>query len=314
MIESFYVHNYKCLDSLVLDNLKLINVIAGKNDVGKTSILEALFLFFDRNSTDIGLKPLSWRGVNQFAPNPKEFWAPIFKNFNINNPIEIRLTMEDGTKKELILEIVDNHANKIIEINKLENTPNDNYALHVTFKIDEEIKQKALINISGGAVQRLVENPENESVKDTLKESKAVFLGAFQRSNLKEDIDRFGQITLNNSQQKVVEYLGIIEPRIKSIETVSVGGIPMVYADLGFGRKIPLNYLGGGVVRLFSFITTILFDKNACIFIDEFENGFHYSILSKIFESVIQLAKDQGSQLFISTHSYECLKNCAIAM
>lgn len=44
MYKFFEVCNFRCFHELTLNNLELINLIAGKNNVGKTAFLEAMFL------------------------------------------------------------------------------------------------------------------------------------------------------------------------------------------------------------------------------------------------------------------------------
>ena len=45
MYQKFTADNYRCFKSLVVDPLERFNLIAGENNVGKTSLLEALFIF-----------------------------------------------------------------------------------------------------------------------------------------------------------------------------------------------------------------------------------------------------------------------------
>ena len=47
MINSLYLKNYKLFKELRIDSLAQVNLILGKNNVGKTSLLEALMLFSD---------------------------------------------------------------------------------------------------------------------------------------------------------------------------------------------------------------------------------------------------------------------------
>jgi predicted ATPase len=43
------------------------------------------------------------------------------------------------------------------------------------------------------------------------------------------------------------------------------------------------------------------------VLLDEFENGFHYSVLSKLWEAVSEFAQN-NPQIFASTHSEECIR------
>jgi AAA15 family ATPase/GTPase len=44
MYQSFAVHNFRCFSTLAMADLERVNLIAGVNNVGKTALLEALFL------------------------------------------------------------------------------------------------------------------------------------------------------------------------------------------------------------------------------------------------------------------------------
>jgi predicted ATP-dependent endonuclease of OLD family len=50
MIKSLYIRNYKLFKELRIESLVQVNLVIGKNNVGKTSLLEAIMLFsYDNN-------------------------------------------------------------------------------------------------------------------------------------------------------------------------------------------------------------------------------------------------------------------------
>jgi AAA15 family ATPase/GTPase len=48
--------------------------------------------------------------------------------------------------------------------------------------------------------------------------------------------------------------------------------------------------------------------KNGIVFIDEVENGVHYSVLSKLWEATAEFAERFNTQVFATTHSLECIR------
>ncbi len=72
--------------------------------------------------------------------------------------------------------------------------------------------------------------------------------------------------------------------------------------------------MGDGMARLISIILIISTTKNGCIFIDEIENGIHYSVLPKIWSGIVAAAKKYNCQIFATTHSYECLEAAVKAL
>ena len=56
MINEIEIVEYKGFKNLKLDNLSQINIISGENNIGKTALLEALFLY--KSVYDNGLYPI----------------------------------------------------------------------------------------------------------------------------------------------------------------------------------------------------------------------------------------------------------------
>jgi len=52
----------------------------GRNNFGKTPVLEALFMFFDRLNPQMIFRQFAWRGVNVLSMEPDSLWAPVFNN------------------------------------------------------------------------------------------------------------------------------------------------------------------------------------------------------------------------------------------
>ena len=74
-ISQFGVDHFRGIHNLKIDNINHVNIIAGDNNCGKTSILEAMLLF--RNPSDITnvLRTARIREPNVFM------FAPVYENF-----------------------------------------------------------------------------------------------------------------------------------------------------------------------------------------------------------------------------------------
>ncbi|HBA9386769.1 TPA: AAA family ATPase, partial [Escherichia coli] len=58
MLNKIVLENFKGYERLELDKLQRVNLIAGMNNTGKTSILEAIYLHHDRMAADVLIAPL----------------------------------------------------------------------------------------------------------------------------------------------------------------------------------------------------------------------------------------------------------------
>ena len=84
------------------------------------------------------------------------------------------------------------------------------------------------------------------------------------------------------------------------------GGVPIINGDIGLNELIPIPIMGEGMVRLLSILLAIYDSPNGIILIDEIENGLHHTIMSKIWEAIAIAARQTNTQIFASTHSWEC--------
>ncbi len=71
MINSFSVKGFKQFDSLSIRGIKPITLIGGRNNCGKTSLLEALFMFYGRVDPRVISRELSWRGMYSVELSPE---------------------------------------------------------------------------------------------------------------------------------------------------------------------------------------------------------------------------------------------------
>ncbi|HLA44590.1 MAG TPA: AAA family ATPase, partial [Aggregatilineales bacterium] len=88
MYTSFRVQNFRCFADLQMNDLARINLIAGKNNTGKTSLLEAILLHSGHISENvlIRLSPGNRKLINavnktsEYPPLPN--WNTLFRNLD----------------------------------------------------------------------------------------------------------------------------------------------------------------------------------------------------------------------------------------
>jgi AAA15 family ATPase/GTPase len=68
---------------------------------------------------------------------------------------------------------------------------------------------------------------------------------------------------------------------------------------------------GDGLRHYISIICALYACENGYLFIDEIDNGIHYSQLDKLWELILTLSKKTNYQLFAITHSKEMLESFA---
>ncbi len=60
-LRSFNLKNFRCFQDFTLEPRERVNLIAGKNNVGKTSLLEAIFIFLNPTTLNHYFKLIAFR-------------------------------------------------------------------------------------------------------------------------------------------------------------------------------------------------------------------------------------------------------------
>jgi AAA15 family ATPase/GTPase len=71
------------------------------------------------------------------------------------------------------------------------------------------------------------------------------------------------------------------------------------------------NEFGDGLKHYISIVCSLFAFKNGYLFIDDIDNGIHYTLLDKLWEIILTISKEQNVQVFATTHSKECIESYA---
>ena len=308
MLERLHIRNYRVFNDLKIDRLSRINLIAGKNNSGKTSLLEAIFLLSGAGNTQLAMNIMAFRGIDSVSGKPEAvretFWKPIFSALDMNKTIEIvghhasvgQLTLKILLDKPDTIEVSFN-VNDTVETALTELS--DTRQLRFSFTSRATGEAKGTMRTTGQGVQ--IEPPHVE----------IPFPSAFLPSrmgNLKEDAVLLGVLRKRKQGHLLLEALQVIEPKLQSVEDNSASGEPMIWGDIGLPELVPLPLMGEGMTRIARLVLTIASAPDGVVLVDEIENGLHHSVLPKVWQVVDTVAKQFNTQIFATTHSFECIE------
>jgi hypothetical protein len=124
-----------------------------------------------------------------------------------------------------------------------------------------------------------------------------------------ENAQRFSNLDTVGEVDSVVAALSREFPFIEGLSIDYHAGVPMVFASMkGNSRKMPVPLVSDGVNRLLGICLGIANTRGGTILIDQLEDGFHHKLLPSIWNSIYSLATVYNVQIFVSTHSEECLR------
>ena len=306
MLERLHIRNYRVFNELKIDKLSRINLIAGKNNSGKTSLLEAVFLLSGAGNAQMAMNIMAFRGIDTVAGTPQivrgTFWKPLFSALDMDKTVEIRghhksagplnltVTLDTPRTTELPLE-----APVGTNLAELSGAPQLMFSF--SSRLTGEIKGR--MRTTGQAIQ--LETPNAE----------VPFLSRFLSSrgeSLKEDAVLLGVLRRQKQGHLLLEALQSIEPRLQSIEDNSASGEPLIWGDIGLSELVPLPVMGEGMTRIARLVLAISATPNGVVLADEIENGLHHSVLPKVWKVIDTAAKQFNTQIFATTHSFECME------
>ena len=308
MYKFFTIKNFKNFKSLELNDLERVNLIVGKNNSGKSSLLEAILLHNMSIASITSIIESRNRDLLD-ATDFKHIIQAFFNNFNTKEPIDLIGFFENNKKVSVSFRLLEKEEeiekiNIKIDLKNISSLyPKQPYVLQAEHKEDGNIKNFYLVF----------------SVSDIIPSSLPVpkfpvfFLPTSFRTSILQEVALYSQLRSENYQDKIIKYLRIIEPKINSIEILNLTGKPALYGDVGLDKPILLSFLGEGMSRLTNILLAIGVSKNGVVLIDEIENGFHYSVLKDVWKAISEMAREFNVQIFATTHSYECIQNAHLA-
>jgi hypothetical protein len=117
-------------------------------------------------------------------------------------------------------------------------------------------------------------------------------------------------VGLTDLSKEVVSGLTMIDKSIDAIQFVesesSQHRVPLVRTRTS-REPLPLRSLGDGVTRLLHILMALVSAKDGVLLIDEFENGLHWSVQTDVWKTLFRLAAHLNVQVFATTHSRDCV-------
>ncbi len=299
-LNSFEAVRYRGIDGLSFPHLAPANLITGVNGIGKTAVLEAMWLFTGRYNAS-----LLWNANIHRSNKP------------VLDPVA-RLT-----KGALELRGVENGGEYSLEVSfQRLSDPQTPEPLKALEAADNPLPIPPPI----GRIDNVLDGhrrQQNEwgvhltpfgSVIHALHRQSAtrppsIILGArFQPEVGDEYLKRYSDLVRENLKTEFTEAISMILPGVRDLEILADEmGEPYLSAVTPENTRLPLNNLGGGVTQLSRLFLDLFSARDGAVYVDEIESGLHHSVLEKIWAFARVWMQQWNVQLVATTHSDECI-------
>lgn len=278
-LDSLEIKGYRCFEHLTIEKLGRVNLIVGKNNVGKTALLEALWIYAE------GIQVVDKILASRKEDKPTHLYV----NGNVEHKhrhlfyeriiasqtlpeVEFAVGPMQATAAEKVAYICKFDRHRVDFFRNSERRESINNYLITTSRLDE------------GELSVLWDEIELTELEDKVTESLKIILP------------------------------GLLKVRPKLVQVTSPHLIKVIQAQVkGFSESLPLQSFGEGLNRFFEISLTLANCRNGILLVDEIEAGLHYSILPDVWKVIFHTAKELNVQVFATTHSKDCVEAFASA-
>ena len=278
-LTSINIEQFKCFHDFSASGFKRVNLIGGKNNIGKTAFLEAAF-------------------INVNAKNVEELLFTLSSVKIIRESFNHLIEMQKGVSHiELTRKYLASIKRYSVKSNQYDQK----------FQLDEKNSTRAYeitLSTISDSEQICIYERDIYSISSPLS-GHSWMIDPYGFSNF-ELAQIFQSIQRNDQEAELNRLLHEFDPNIEAFKMI--GEQPQCKIN---GEYLDLTELGSGFAHYISIICALHAGQNRHLFIDELGNGIHYSQLDRLWEVILTISKHVQCQVFATTHSKEMLESFA---
>ncbi|NQE33278.1 AAA family ATPase [Microcoleus asticus] len=277
MLKEIEIQNFRCFEQIKISGFERVNLIGGKNNAGKTALLEAIFLNVAPNASSLAiLRELRREPLEAIEYMANRTWDNLFY----------------ALKKDRFIVIVGKQENHTIrvEINSLKSS--------LIFKSShqEDLSSWSSTKVPAGYLRNF-----------RISMDQVPIIPSWIRISGKELTQAYDNARLDDKDSEVLKAFQILDPTIESVESFSIGE-PTLYLRRKGEKRLPLSLFGDAINRVAEIILKLVNSEHKIVLIDEIENGIHHTSQREFWRVLFRLAVELDTQIFATTHSLEMLQ------
>ena len=297
MIRSAVVEGFRGLQRLEVGGLARVNLVIGKNDCGKTALMEALLIGADVDVARNVLHVQELRKPGAPVEDFDRFWKPLFASQNVERGFSISTTNVGGNVLRATLRKAAPATEVVGGGGRGRPLKRRLWQIDVAIEQDGRRSESQIVATTNG-----VEFPP-------VTEPGGIWIEASK--NLSSyDIRLFSKLRQAARDAELLDILAQIDERVTGVELLAPGGAD-AQLFVRFQRGAPLllmTMMGDGFQRCFEIGVAVLADDRPQLYVDELDNGLHHSVLEPVWRWIATMSARRNLQVFATTHSEECIQ------
>ncbi len=325
MLRNLKLEKYRSFDEYELSNLSRVNLLVGKNDCGKTSILEAIHFLVSRGDPEVLARCAERRGegtdvaprsaapsLAEAGSRPRQTGPSIARfffghrlgpdeAFRISGEgrgcvsVEVRLHDESHP-------LADDLDPPVFDLLIRSSTLDKTFGIPVT-------ESGCMVNYR----QHRFRGPWLDRASPT-PAVQFVILESLGGEALREAWDT---ALKEGREAEAIDAVRLMHENLESIVVLTSdssrtgsgrAGVLLGFGGTGRRERVPLGSHGDGMHRLLALSLALIQAADGVLLIDEIDTGLHWTVLEDMWRLVIETARKSSMQVFATTHSYDCIR------
>ncbi|MGL2404063.1 AAA family ATPase [Helicobacter pylori] len=321
MIQSVRIKNFKTFKDTQIDGFTKLNIITGQNNAGKSNLLEALYCLVGKSMHPCANITEIYDNIRK-EPLTTESKNLMFYGLDTEKEIQIVTTLDNNQTLDLQIKFIASENQKIIESQIIPTAEQTQMSSQLNFtlkKNNEEIYNDHL-NIAKvpnfppipnqSGYNRQFKNFDPNQLQKLLPFESAVIIPSDVAYRQAHMIQAVSKICSNNQlEEELNKHLNQFDNNIQSISFNTNNQLKLKVKNIK--EKVPLSVFGDGLKKYLHIVSAFMADNAKTIYIDEVENGLHFSRMKLLLRCVIDFIndnKDGNLQVFMTTHNQEFIE------
>lgn len=318
MLRTLKLCGYRSFTDYRLENLSRVNLLVGKNNSGKTSILEATQFLTSKGDPWPLIAAARRRGemnpVGDSDDRPRSVpnLSHLFPGHRLTAGSTIRID-SDSHSDGLTVTVVDLDPQQALE---LERHSSDDFlapSLGLEITAGAPRAETLPLPLTDDGSLPLSYRFVRRRIRDGSRPSPPLQLLTPDSRPIGSMGSMWNKVLKEGMESDVESAMKILEPDLTSIhfllgtESYTSPGSGVL---LGLGaedKRIPIGSYGDGMRRLLELSLSLIHTAGGTLLVDEIDTGLHWTVMADMWKLVLEAAVRFSLQVFATTHSYDCL-------
>ncbi len=321
MIQSVRIKNFKTFKDTQIDGFTKLNIITGQNNAGKSNLLEALYYLVGKSMHPCTNVLEIYDNIRK-EPLTSESKSLMFYGLDTEKEIQIVTTLDNNQTLDLQIKFIASENQKVIEsqIIPIAEQTQISSQLNFTLKKNNEEIYNDHLNIAKvpnfppipnqSGYNRQFKNFDPNQLQKLLPFESAVIIPSDVAYRQAHMIQAVSKICSNNQlEEELNKHLNQFDNNIQAISFNTNNQLKLKVKNIK--EKVPLSVFGDGLKKYLHIVSAFMADNAKTIYIDEVENGLHFSRMKLLLRCVIDFInnnKDGNLQVFMTTHNQEFIE------